>query len=92
MIGRLDVVMVPVDGGFTMETEAMVRVIERLRSSIVLPMHWFGRPNLDRFLNDLSSDFAVERTGQSSLEVSLRDLPSRPTVIVLEPDFLRDAG
>lgn len=92
MIGRLDVVMVPVDGGFTMNTEAMARVIERLRSSIVLPMHWFGPGNLDRFLRELGPDFVIERTGQSSLEVSLRTLPARPTVLVLEPQFLRDGG
>jgi len=43
-LGRLDVVMAAVDGGLTVDTPTMIRIIKRLRSSIVLPMHWFSRP------------------------------------------------
>lgn len=88
-LGRLDVVMVPVDGGYTMDVRAMMRVVQRLRSSIVVPMHWFGQTTLDYFLAGMAEDFAVIRTGQSELEVSLRSLPSRPTIMVLEPAYLR---
>ena len=87
-IGRLDVVMAAVDGGMTVNTETMVRIVNRLRSSIVLPMHWWSGGSLDRFLDAVSSDFLIERPGTSHMELSLRDLPSRPTVIVLEPQFL----
>ncbi|GAA6199948.1 MBL fold metallo-hydrolase [Aquicoccus sp. SU-CL01552] len=89
-LGRLDVVMAPVDGGLTLPLPEMVRVIERLRSSVVLPMHWFSGYSLNRFLEDISKSFAVERPGTSSITLSLRDLPSRPTVVVLEPRFLTD--
>ena len=88
-IGRLDVVMAAVDGGLTVDTPTMIRIIKRLRSSVVLPMHWFSRGSLDRFLDGVSDDFAIARTGTSSMELSLRNLPSRPTVMVLEPQFLR---
>lgn len=87
-IGRLDVVMAAVDGGMTVNTETMIRIVNRLRSSIVLPMHWFSRGTLDQFLMGVSDDFDIQRPGTSELEISLRDLPSRPTVIVLEPRFL----
>lgn len=87
-IGRLDVVMIAVDGGLTLDTSAAIRVMERLRASVVIPMHWFGRPTLDIFLTGMSDSFAIDRTGQTSLTVSLRSLPSRPTVMVLEPRFL----
>ena len=89
-LGRLDVVMAPVDGGLTLPLPEMVRVIERLRSSVVLPMHWFSGYSLNRFLEDISDSFAVERPGTSSITLSLRDLPARPTVVVLEPRFLID--
>ncbi|MEO9827073.1 MAG: MBL fold metallo-hydrolase [Paracoccaceae bacterium] len=88
-IGRLDVVMAAVDGGLTVDTPTMIRIIKRLRSSVVLPMHWFSRGSLDQFLAGVSDDFAIQRTGESAMELSLRNLPSRPTVIVLEPSFLR---
>ncbi|MEM6385865.1 MAG: MBL fold metallo-hydrolase [Pseudomonadota bacterium] len=89
-IGRLDVVMAAVDGGMTVNTETMVRIVNRFKSSIVLPMHWWSGGSLDRFLDSVSGDFQIERPGTNSMELSLRDLPSRPTVIVLEPRFLTE--
>lgn len=89
-IGRLDVVMVPVDGGYTLPLPVVTRLLERLKSSVVIPMHWFSDLALERFLADISETFAVERRATASLEISLRDLPARPTVIVLRPAWLRD--
>ncbi|QMU58429.1 MAG: Zn-dependent hydrolase [Boseongicola sp.] len=87
-LGRLDIVMAAVDGGLTVDTPTMVRIIKRLKSSIVLPMHWFSRFSLDSFLAGVRDEFDIQRPGNSSLEVSLRTLPRRPTVIVLEPRLL----
>ncbi len=91
LIGRLDVVMVPVDGGYTLDTPTMTRIVERLKSSIVIPMHWFSDTALARFLTGVSDTFHVQHTGTSELVLSLRDLPSRPTVMVLQPRLLRPA-
>ena len=88
MIGRLDVVMVPVDGGLTLDHPTLIRALQRFRSSIVLPMHWFGEGTLQQFLDGMSGSFRISRAGTSELEVSLRSLPSEPTVIVLEPRWL----
>lgn len=87
-IGRLDVVMVPVDGGYTMDVAAMADVVRSLRSSIVMPMHWFSGASLDIFLADMSGEFEVVRTGLSEIDLSLQKLPSRPTIMVLEPEWL----
>ncbi|MEL6549266.1 MAG: MBL fold metallo-hydrolase [Pseudomonadota bacterium] len=89
-LGRLDVVMVPVDGGFTLSTGEVKEMLGRLRSSLVLPMHWFSPQNLERFLNEMEGDFVIERSEETSVTVSLRDLPSRPTIRVLRPQFLRE--
>lgn len=90
-IGRLDVVMVPVDGGYTLPREMMVRIVDRLRSSVVIPMHWFSGFALEAFLEEVQDSFVIDRRDTSFLEISLRDLPSRPTVVVLRPEWLRDA-
>ncbi|KUF08807.1 MBL fold metallo-hydrolase [Pseudoponticoccus marisrubri] len=90
-LGRIDVLMVPVDGGYTLPFDTMLRVVERLKSSIVIPMHWFSGFALERFLADIGESFAVERRNGPDLVVSLRDLPPRPTVIVLQPEWLTDA-
>jgi len=90
-IGRLDVVMAAVDGGMTVDIPTMIRITKRLRSSVVLPMHWFSGNSLDRFLAGVSDEFLIDRRSESSMELSLRTLPSRPTVVVLQPGWLSAA-
>jgi L-ascorbate metabolism protein UlaG (beta-lactamase superfamily) len=87
-IGRLDVVMAPIDGGMTLPLPVMIRVLQQFRASIVLPMHWFSGNSLGIFLAGMAEDFRIDRRQDRSLEVSLRTLPSEPTVIVLQPRFL----
>lgn len=89
-LGRLDIVMAPVDGGQTLDLVTMSRVIKRLKSRIVLPMHWFSGYTLEAFLQGMTDEFVIDRRAQSHIEVSLRDLPDRPTIIVLRPSWLRD--
>ncbi|WP_299043054.1 MBL fold metallo-hydrolase [uncultured Tateyamaria sp.] len=88
-IGRLDVVMAAVDGGMTVDLPTMMRIVSRLKSSIVIPMHWFGEFTLDAFLAGMAEEFAVVEVGGPSLDVSLDRLPGRPTIMVLRPAWLR---
>lgn len=79
-IGRLDILMVPVDGGLTMGADSMSRVVDRLRSSLILPMH---QPSgLDGFLAMMSGKFAVSYAREPTISVSMRTLPKRPTILV----------
>lgn len=89
-LGRLDVVMAAVDGGTTMPLPDMISVLKRLKSSVIIPMHWFSSFSLDRFLVDIRDEFPIVREGESEITVSLRTLPDRPTVVVLEPEYLID--
>lgn len=89
-LGRLDVVMAPVDGGYTLDLGTMTRVLKRLRSSVVIPMHWFSLTALDDFLLGMSDDFTVVDVGGPALEISMDRLPSRPTVMVLRPALLSE--
>ena len=91
-LGRLDMVMAPVDGGLTLDIATMAKVLERLRSSVVIPMHWFGEATLQRFLAGMESEFAIDRRDVNFLEVSLRTLPREPTIIVLRPSYLAEPG
>lgn len=82
-IGRLDVVMVPVDGGLTLTHVSVRELLDRLRSSVVLPMHVRSAGALPMFLSHLGPDFPVERLRENRLVLSLRNLPKRPTVMLL---------
>ncbi|MEY8830295.1 MBL fold metallo-hydrolase [Sedimentitalea sp. XS_ASV28] len=89
-IGRLDVVMAPVDGGMTLPLPEMISILKRLKSSVVIPMHWFSSYTLDTFLGGMTDEFAIRRSNASHIELSLRDLPDRPTVVVLQSSYLTD--
>ncbi len=89
-LGRLDVVMAAVDGGTTLDLPTMIRLLKRLRSSIVIPMHWFAGGSLERFVAGMADEFEVRMDFEPAIEVSLRTLPDRPTVVVLAPSYLQN--
>ncbi|WP_322989699.1 MBL fold metallo-hydrolase [Hoeflea sp.] len=82
-IGRLDIVMVPVDGGLTLSHGAMTNIAKRLQSSILLPMHRRGAP-LSHFIDMMGDAFVTNYVGSDSVTVSARTLPRRPTILVLK--------
>ena len=82
-IGRLDILMVPIDGGMTQSLGSMTDITTRLYSSMILPMHRHATP-IGEFTSMMGEGFAVEFRPSRSLNVSLKTLPSRPTIIVLE--------
>ena len=81
-IGRLDVLMVPVDGGLTMGAESMSRVVQRLRSALILPMHRRGPP-ISQFLSMFGKGFDAVTDEDATITVSIRNLPKRPTIHIL---------
>lgn len=82
-LGRLDILMVPIDGGLTMSIDRMSETTRRLRSSIVLPMHRFGT-TIEEFVAGMKGQFETDIRGERSLSVSLKTLPKQPTVIILK--------
>jgi L-ascorbate metabolism protein UlaG (beta-lactamase superfamily) len=82
-IGRVDVVMVPVDGGATLDLDGMVDVLHALKAPLMIPMHYFSTFTLDRFLQRIRQEWDVERAEVPSTLVSKSTLPSRPKVLVL---------
>ena len=81
-IGRLDIVMVPVDGGLTLSHEAMTGLAQRLQSSLLLPMHRRGAP-ISSFIEMMGDKFLVDYVNADSFTVSARSLPRRPTILIL---------
>ncbi|MEX2036719.1 MAG: MBL fold metallo-hydrolase [Xanthobacteraceae bacterium] len=83
-IGRIDVVMAPVDGGATLDLDGMVEVLRALKAPVVIPMHYFSSYTLQRFLGALGEkSFDVEHSEAPSVVVSKTTLPSKPKVLVL---------
>lgn len=84
-IGRLDVVMVPVDGGYTLSTADMAGIVRRLRASVVMPMHWFSGASLEAFKTEMAAEFDIVETGLNEIDLSQSELPGSPAILILDP-------
>jgi L-ascorbate metabolism protein UlaG (beta-lactamase superfamily) len=83
-IGRIDVVMVPVDGGVTLDLDGMAEVLAGLKAPLMIPMHYFSTYSLRRFLDVLGEkSYEVEMSETPSVVVSKTTLPAKPKVLVL---------
>ena len=82
-IGRLDIVMVPIDGTYTMSLDGISEITRRLRASLVLPMHRFATP-LDDFMRRIGQQFEIDVRSERTLRISRDSLPGMPTVIILD--------
>lgn len=82
-IGRLDILMTPVDGGMTQSLTNMSTIAKRLYSSVILPMHRHSTP-IGEFIGLMGPGFATDFRTERSLTVSLGTLPRQPTIVVLD--------
>jgi L-ascorbate metabolism protein UlaG (beta-lactamase superfamily) len=82
-IGRIDVVMVPVDGNMTLDLDGMIEVLTALKAPLMIPMHYFSAFTLNRFLSKAREKWDVEVAEIPSTIVSKTTLPAKPKVLVL---------
>jgi len=82
-IGRIDAVMVPVDGSYTLDTDGMLEVLQALKAPLMIPMHYFSVYTLQRFLDRAREKFTVESSDTPSLVISKTTLPTAPKILVL---------
>ena len=82
-IGKIDVVLVPVDGSYTLDLEGMVEVLHALKAPLMIPMHYFSSFTLNNFLDRVRKEWEVEIAAVPSMVVSRTSLPTKPKVLVL---------
>lgn len=83
-LGRIDVVLVPVDGSFTLNTDGMAQVLKQIDAPLAIPMHIFGEHTLTRFLEKMADIYAVERHPSATVTLSRKTLPKQRTMLVLQ--------
>lgn len=87
-VGRVDVLLIPVGGYFTIDAQEAAAVVERLSPRVVIPIHYktdkvdFPIASVDGFLKTQES---VQRLNSSVFEVNQQTLPATRTTIVLDP-------
>jgi len=82
-LGRIDVLLVPVDGGYTLETFDMMEVLRAIHAPLMIPMHFFGPSTLNRFLATAREHFPVEFSDTAAITLSRATLPQSPKILVL---------
>ncbi len=82
-IGRPDVVMAPVDGGYTLDLDGMMEVLIALKPRLIIPMHFFSEFTLERFLDRARQNWEVKTADIPSIRVSKSTLPAKTEVLVL---------
>ena len=81
-LGMIDVLLVPVDGAFTMGQDLMVEVIRQIGAPVVIPMHYFDASTLRRFLLLMKGRYKIDVREEPTVVLSRLTLPYR-TVLVL---------
>jgi L-ascorbate metabolism protein UlaG (beta-lactamase superfamily) len=82
-LGHVDIVMVAVDGLWTMSQQDAAAVVDQLQPRVVLPMHYFTQGVLTRFLDLERAKYAIDVRDSPVLDISRANLPATPTVIAL---------
>lgn len=82
-LGRVDIVLFPVDGSYTLDQEGMLEVLKAVQARVMIPMHFFGGGTLNRFLSRSQDLWPVERRDRPEIVLSKATLPAKPTIIVL---------
>jgi L-ascorbate metabolism protein UlaG (beta-lactamase superfamily) len=86
-IGKVDVLLVPVGGTFTVDAAAAREVAVQLGARVTIPMHYktdklgFDIAGVDRFVQGRVN---VKRVGRAEVDVSADKLPPAPEIWVLE--------
>jgi L-ascorbate metabolism protein UlaG (beta-lactamase superfamily) len=89
-IGRVDVLMIPVGGFFTIDARTATKVCDQLKPRIIIPMHFkTDKSNMpitgvDEFLRGKSN---VTRSNSSEIELKAGKLPASTQIMVLKPSL-----
>ncbi|MCP4383879.1 MAG: MBL fold metallo-hydrolase [Hyphomicrobiales bacterium] len=82
-LGRIDVVLAPVDGGYTLNIDDMIKVLQQINAPLMIPMHYFGTASLQSFVSQLGEHFAVEASPLPVVTLSRATLPPLQTVLIV---------
>lgn len=87
-LGKVDILLAPVGGNFTIDARVATELCDRLKPAVVIPMHYkndkcsFPIADVDEFLQGKES---VKRLDVSEVDFKQGELPASTQIIVLQP-------
>lgn len=86
-LGQIDVLLLPVDGAYTLSQDDSVEVMKEIAAPLVIPMHYFDTSILNRFLTKVRGDYPVRISSTAGTVLRRSDLPRKPEILVLPGGF-----
>ena len=81
-LGLIDVLLVPIDGVYTIPQALMVDVIQQIGAAVIIPMHYFSRQGVDRFVQLMQGRYEAVYSDSPTITVSRLRLPYRKLVVL----------
>ncbi len=91
-LGKVDVLMIPVGGFFTIDAAAAKKTAELLQARVILPMHYKTRVNADwpiAPVENFTGLYDAPAETLDMLRVAEGDLTCQPQIAVLSPQSLK---
>ncbi len=82
-LGRIDVLLVPIDGMWTMSHEETMHVIEQIKPRLIIPMHYGSEESAEVFVALAKQRYPIKWHETNTVLVSLRTLPRGTEVLFL---------
>ena len=89
-LGRVDVLLVPIDMRVSQSFEETVKNIQLINPRIVVPMHFFSEFTLGEFLGGIKKHFPVRRDNDGAIIVEKSTLPEKTEILYMVPPHLQN--
>jgi hypothetical protein len=86
-MGRIDVLMTPIDQRVTQSFEEIIHNIRVINPKVVVPMHYNSESTVEGFLSAANKFFPVRRPGTSLYLADKSTLPAKTEIHFLVPPF-----
>jgi L-ascorbate metabolism protein UlaG (beta-lactamase superfamily) len=94
LIGKVDVLMIPVGGFYTIDAKQAAHVTKQLKPKIIFPMHYqtqYLEPNLrdklapvTNYIHEMGSYATVVNGNITQIPITAGQLPEHPQIVVLQ--------
>jgi L-ascorbate metabolism protein UlaG (beta-lactamase superfamily) len=84
-LGQIDVLLPMVDGAYSLSQKDVIEVIDQIKPRLIIPIHYFGPDQLERFIARLNGRFPVRREADAHIVLSRAGLPKDTEVVVVPP-------
>jgi L-ascorbate metabolism protein UlaG (beta-lactamase superfamily) len=83
-LGKIDVLILPVDGSWTLPLEDALDLVDKIRPSLLVPTHYIGPWALERFMTAVGERYPKKRNPSAKITLTKSALPTATEIMVLQ--------